>query len=166
MTSDQLEDEVMSRLHRMYGDAPRVTSSELVEALREEYPSLLLGDLRAAVVRCIASGKIYVDPSWVLRPARQENQTVVEHVVATKVRAEELVKSLRPRHLMWLEHALTGQPLHPLNSMSRSDCDDLQALGLLIRPQYSATWVLNAEVADLVHAVRDALAARIKREQS
>lgn len=85
----------------------------------------------------------------------------VQYLAKLPALAEEIASKLRPRHQMWLDYAVLGKDCRPLNSMGRTDCEDLEAYGLL-RRRYSGTWIANYEQIDLVHAVAAALAEKAK----
>jgi hypothetical protein len=142
------------------------------------------GDTIDYVIRCTRVDDMAVQPDVVVRNTRHCNGNyrlrnitpdatsqdmvdsdeeidarTLEYLANMPALVEEITSKLRPRHQMWLDFAVTGKDCRPLNAMGRTDCDDLERLGLL-RRTYSGTWILNYEQVDLVRAVAAALAAK------
>lgn len=80
---------------RAFEEGERVSSSKLVSALCHRFPEVRQGDIRAAVVRCLASGKMHADASWSLTlPSENEPPSVESmfrgHITRVKQENEDL----------------------------------------------------------------------------
>jgi hypothetical protein len=71
------------------------------------------------------------------------------------LKPEAIAAKLRPRHRFWLDRALSPdmklRRLQPINAMGCTDCDDLEAWGLLRRVG-SGEWMVSWDI-DLARAV-------------
>jgi hypothetical protein len=79
--ADQVLREAMEEeRHRAFDEGCRVTTSALVHALEKQLPAVRQGDIRAAVVRCLASGRMYADASWALTLSSEDATPSVENM--------------------------------------------------------------------------------------